>query len=461
MDFVKQISADPRVRVRRTGSPDREGRCVVYWMQRSQRGVDNPALDVAVEVANELQKPIVVFFAPVPFYPNANIRHYRFLVEGIPDIAEELEKRGVGFVLRRYPDHHLLKFCNEVHPAIVIGDENPMREPESWREKATKLLNVPFWTVDSDVIVPSHLLQKEQYAAFHARRRLEAQLERFLVASHNSKAKVPWKAPKNFETLSPDCDVTSNWKLDRSVNPVSAFHGGTREALRLLDDFVSRKLKNYAKLRNHPELDATSRMSPYLHFGHISPITIALAVKKSKAPTADKGSYINELLVWRELAINFVTYNSHYDSFESGENWAHRSLASHVHDPRPVLYTESQLENAETHDPLWNAAQNQMVQGGWMHNYLRMYWGKKILEWTKTPAEAYRIAVLLNDKYELDGRDPNGYSGVAWSIVGKFDRPWFDRPIFGQIRYMSLESTGRKFDSKRYIEQQIGSGRLF
>jgi len=461
MDLIEQISADPRVRVRRAGSPDAEGCCVVYWMQRSQRGIDNPALDVAVEVANVLQKPIVVFFAPVPFYPNANIRHYRFLVEGIPDIAEVLAKRGVGFVLRRYPDHHLLKFCNEVHPAIVIGDENPMREPESWRKKVAKLLHIPFWTVDSDVIVPSRLLEKEQYAAFHARRRLETQLERFLVASRNSKAKVPWKAPKNLETLAPDCDVTSDWTLDRSVNPVSTFRGGTREALRLLDDFASRKLKNYAKLRNHPELDATSRMSPYLHFGHVSPITIALAVKKSKAPTADKESYINELLVWRELAINFVTYNPHYDSFESGESWAHRSLASHVRDPRPVLYSESQLENAETHDPLWNAAQFQMVQGGWMHNYLRMYWGKKILEWTKTPAEAYRIAVLLNDKYELDGRDPNGYSGVAWSIVGKFDRPWFDRPIFGQIRYMSLESTGRKFDSKRYIEQQIGSGRLF
>jgi deoxyribodipyrimidine photo-lyase len=167
------------------------------------------------------------------------------------------------------------------------------------------------------------------------------------------------------------------------------------------------------------------------------------------------------LLVWRELAINFVTFNAAYDSFESGEDWAHRSLAEHAKDPRPVVYSCEQLEQAETHDPLWNAAQRQMVHGGWMHNYVRMYWGKKILEWSKTPAEAYRVAVALNDKYELDGRDPNGYSGVAWSIVGKFDRPWFDRPIFGKIRYMSLESTGRKFDSKRYIEQQSGDERLF
>jgi len=461
MDELEKLALDPRIRVRRAGSPRMHGTCVVYWMQRAQRGMDNPALDAAVDVANALRKPVVVFFAPVPFYPNANLRHYQFLIEGIPDLAESLEKRNVGFVLRRYPEHKLLKFCEEVRPAIVIGDENPMREPDAWRNKVTKQLNVPCWTVDADVIVPSRLLEKEQYAAFHARRRLEAQLDRFLIPSRNPKAKVGWKAPKDLQCLRADFDITTGWDIDRSVSGVTTFRGGTREAVRLLDEFVSRKLKNYGKLRNHPQLDATSRMSPYLHFGHISPVTIALSVLKADAPKADKESYLNELLVWRELAINFVTFNSAYDSFESGEPWAHRSLAEHAKDPRPVVYSPKQLEQAETHDPLWNAAQQQMVQGGWMHNYVRMYWGKKILEWSKTPAEAYRVAVALNDKYELDGRDPNGYAGVAWSIVGKFDRPWFDRPIFGKIRYMSLESTGRKFDSKRYIEQHSGNARLF
>jgi deoxyribodipyrimidine photo-lyase len=317
------------------------------------------------------------------------------------------------------------------------------------------------WTVDADVIVPSRLLEKEQYAAFHARRRLEAQLDRFLVPEENPAAQVGWKRSSGVESLAATTDVTEEWKIDRSVAPVSTFRGGTKEALRLLDEFVSQKLKNYGKQRNHPELDSTSRMSPYLHFGHISPITIALAVKNADAPKADRESYLNELLVWRELAVNFVTYNPVYDSFESGEGWAHRSLAEHAKDPRPIVYTEQQLESAETRDPLWNAAHMQMVRGVWMHNYMRMYWGKKILEWSKTPAEAYRVAVKLNDKYELDGRDPNGYSGIAWAIVGKFDRPWFERPIFGKIRYMSLESTGRKFDSNRYIEQQKGDGTLF
>lgn len=451
---LQALADNPRIRVRRKGPPDPDGTCIVYWMQRSQRAHDNPALDLAVEAANALAKPVVVFFAPVPFYPNANLRAYRFLVQGIPDISAALEKRNIGFVLRRHPDHSLLKFCEEVRPALVFGDENPMREPEHWRELAAKKLRVPLWTVDSDVIVPSRLLEKEQYAAFHIRKRLEAQLPRFLVKPSNPTAKFIWKKPPGLPSLPCDFDITEGWNLDRSVQPVATFKGGTKEALRLLKEFVDRKLKRYAKDRNHPELDGTSRLSPYLHFGHISPITIALAVQKADAPKADKESFLNELLVWRELAINFVTYNPNYDNFESGEAWAHRTLAEHAADPRPYLYTERQLENAETHDPLWNAAQLQMVNTGWMHNYVRMYWGKKILEWSRTPAEAYRIAVALNDKYELDGRDPNGYAGVAWSIVGKFDRPWFNRPIFGLIRYMSGQSTGKKFDSQLYISQQ-------
>jgi deoxyribodipyrimidine photo-lyase len=201
-------------------------------------------------------------------------------------------------------------------------------------------------------------------------------------------------------------------------------------------------------------------LSPYLHFGHIGPHTVALAVKNADAPAADREAFLNQLLVWRELAVNFVRFNPHYDSFESGEGWAHRTLAAHAKDARPVTYREKQLEQAETHDPLWNAAQMQMVQSGWMHNYMRMYWAKKILEWSRSPAEAYQIAVRLNDRYELDGRDPNGYAGIAWAIAGKFDRPWFERPIFGQVRYMSGASAGRKFDREKYIEQHLPSAGL-
>ena len=453
MEELKKLASNPRVRVRRPGAPDPDGTCVVYWMQRSQRGVDNPALDVAIDAANALGKPAVVFFAPVPFYPNANLRAYRFLVEGIPGIAEAVKKRGAGVVLRRFPGHSLLKFCGELRPALVVGDENPMREPEHWREIAAKKLRVPFWTVDSDVIVPSRLIEKEQYAAFLIRRKLEAHLDRFLIKPKNPRARVPWTKPPGLHSLAPDFDVTEGWSLDRSVSPVTTFKGGTKEAIRLLRKFVRGKLARYDRDRNHPEVDGTSRLSPYLHFGHISPLTVALAIQRSGAPKSDKDVFINQLLVWRELAINFVTCNPNYDNFQCGEKWAHKTLAEHGKDPRPYLYSERQLESAETHDPLWNAAQQQMLTGGWMHNYVRMYWAKKILEWTRTPAEAFRIAVTLNDKYELDGRDPNGYAGIAWSIVGKFDRPWFNRPIFGMIRYMSGASTGKKFDSRRYIAQ--------
>ena len=455
MDDLKELADNPRVTVRRAGPPDSAGTCVVYWMQRAQRGLDNPALDVAVEAANALQKPVVAFFAPVPSYPRANLRHYRFLTEGIPDIAESLKKRNIGFVLRRFPEHSLVKFCDEVRPSLVVGDENPMREPEAWRRSAAKKLRLPLWTVDADVIVPSQLLEKAQYASYIIRPRLQAQLGRFLVPLKNTRAKIAWKKPEHLQSIEPDFDITQGWPLDTSVSPVSGFRGGTNEALRLLQEFIKHGLTTYSTRRNKPEVNGTSRLSPYLHFGHIGPLTVALAVQKADAPKADKEAFLNQFIMWRELAVNLVRFNPNYDNFECAEPWAHRTLASHAKDNRPVLYSEKQLEHAETHDPLWNAAQMQMVNTGWMHNYLRMYWAKKILEWSPSPAQAYQIAVGLNDKYELDGRDPNGYAGIAWSIVGKFDRPWFERPIFGQIRYMSGESTGKKFDSKKYIQQNL------
>ncbi len=457
MDALTELTQNPRLTIRREGPPDANGKCVVYWMQRAQRGQDNPALDTAVEAANVLNLPVVAFLAPIPFYPRANLRHYSFLNQGIPDIAEALAGRNIGFIFRRSPDHSLIRFCEEVKPALVIGDENPMREPEHWRQVATKKLKIPLWTVDADVIVPSKLLGKAQYAAHTIRPRLQAQLKTFLHPLKNPHATVGWKKPPHLHSLAIDTDITEGWKLDHSVTPVSQWRGGSKEALRRLKDFVTHKLRGYSTQRNHPEVDHTSRLSPYLHFGHISPITVALAVRKADAAKADKEAFLNQIITWRELSINLVKFNDNYDNFECGEAWAHRTLAKHAKDPRPVLYTEKQLELAETHDQLWNAAQMQMVTTGWMHNYLRMYWAKKILEWSKSPAEAHRAAVYLNDKYLLDGRDPNGYAGIAWSIVGKFDRPWFDRPIFGQIRYMSGASTGKKFDSKKYIEQNLSA----
>ncbi|MGC2183693.1 MAG: deoxyribodipyrimidine photo-lyase [Terriglobales bacterium] len=453
MNPIEKLSQDDRITVRRSGAPDPEGSCVVYWMQRAQRASDNPALDVAVRAGNELKKPVVVFLAPAPSYPRANLRHYRFLAEGIPDIAEELASRGVGFVLRTYPDHSLLKFCGEVRPVMVIGDENPMREPEQWRVKAASRIRVPLWTVDADVVVPTKLLLKEQFAARTIRPRIHALLPRFLERPKNLKAQFRWTRQARLYSLLPHHDFVSGWKLDGSVQPAPGWHGGSKHGLRVLREFVSRRLAEYPESRNHPEQRGTSQLSPYLHFGHVGPLTVARAVQRSDAPARAKQAFLEQVIVRRELAINFVRFNPAYDSMECLETWAQRSLNEHARDRRAVIYSEKELEQGLTHDPLWNAAQKQMVLTGWMHNYLRMYWAKKILEWSPSVSAAYQRAVELNDRYELDGRDPNGYAGIAWAIVGKHDRAWAERPVYGKIRYMSLASTGRKFDSRRYIEQ--------
>ena len=233
--------------------------------------------------------------------------------------------------------------------------------------------------------------------------------------------------------------------------------GGHHAAMKRLRHFTGKLLHSYERDRNRPELDGTSALSPYLHFGHIGPVTIALAVdaaaKKDLSLQAARDGYFNELIAWRELAVNFVKYTPNYDTADCAEDWAKKTIAEHARDERERLYSLRELEAGETYDELWNAAQTQMVRHGWMHNYLRMYWAKKILEWTPNVTTAVKWAIYLNDKYELDGRDPNGYAGIAWSMLGKFDRAWGERPVFGKIRYMSGASTGRKFDSKLYVEQ--------
>lgn len=464
---LERLSKNARVTVRRSGAPKAEGRCVVYWMQRAQRGIDNHAVDIAVEVANLLGLPLVVYFAGIKNFPHANLRHYVFLNQGLPDIETELAKRNISFVMRRAPQESHEQLLHDVNAAFLIGDENPMRIPESWRSELASRISIPFWTIDTDVVVPSKLIETAQYGAYTIRPRLYRMLPEFLVPYANPHAAQSWSRPKGFHADSVHEDITAGWQdFDRSVGPVEFWKGGTHAALKRLKLFTTTMLANYDETRNHPEVDGTSALSPYLHYGHIGPLTIALAV--DAAAKADpklakaRDSYFNELIAWRELAINFVRTSPHYDSWLCAENWAKTTIAEHARDEREHLYTLKQLEAAETHDELWNAAQVQMVRHGWMHNYLRMYWAKKILEWTPDAATAVKHAIYLNDRYFLDGRDPNGYAGIAWAMVGKFDRAWGERPIFGKIRYMSGASTGRKFDSRKYIRQMYalpgGSG---
>ena len=460
---LEEFTSDARVLVRRGGAPDAKGRCIVYWMQRAQRGVDNHAVDLAVKLANRLGLPLVVYFAAISNFPHANLRHYVFLNQGLPDIEHDLGERNISFVMRRAPHESHERLFADVQAAMVIGDENPMREPESWRAGLAERLRVPFWTVDTDVIVPSRLIEKAQYGAYTIRPRLYRMLPEYLQPFENLKADHAWKRPQGFEADSVHEDITRGWKdFDRSVKPVAEWQGGTHAGLKRVKLFVDTMLKDYDSQRNHPEVDGTSALSPYLHYGHVGPLTIALAVdaavKKDPTLQSARDSYFNELIAWRELAINFVKYSSNYDTADCAENWAKQTIADHAQDEREHLFTLEQLEAGETYDELWNAAQIQMVRHGWMHNYMRMYWAKKILEWTPDAATAVKYCVYLNDKYFLDGRDPNGYAGIAWAILGKFDRAWFERPVFGKIRYMSGASTGRKFDSKRYIRQMKALG---
>lgn len=453
MNGIDHLPKDPRVTVRREGRPSATGSCVVYWMQRSQRGIDNPALDLAIDAANELGLPVAVFFGLHPRYPNANLRHYSFLVEGLADTIDAVERRGAAFVFRPYPEHDLIRFCDETGPSLVVGDENPLRAPEAWRQKAAAKLRVPFWTVDSDVVVPSRLFQKEEYAARTLRPKITPLIEVFLHPSRNPRARFRWSAGhKPSGRILETSRVLASLPLDRSAEAVSSLKGGTKEAIRRLKRFINERLQFYDKLRNSPHIDGTSELSAHLHFGHISPITIALAVRDSDSPEASKTAFLEELIVRRELAINYVARNSNYDRLEGCHGWARATLAERADDRRPYLYTQRQLESADTHDPLWNAAQIEMIRTGRMHGYVRMYWAKKILEWTPSPGEAFDVAVKLNDRYFLDGRDPNGYAGVAWAIGGKHDRPWPPRrPIFGLVRYMSAAGMARKFDVPAYI----------
>jgi deoxyribodipyrimidine photo-lyase len=455
---LAKLVRDSRVTVRCPGAPDPDGKAVVYWMQRAERGVDNHALNCAVEVANELGLPLVVYFAGISNFPHANLRHYAFLNQGLADIEEDLTKRNISFVMRRAPDESHERLLTDVQAAICIGDENPMREPERWRRSLAEHLRIPFWTVDADVIVPSKLFPKAQYAAYTMRPRLMKLLPDYLIPYENPHAKVAWRKPKGFFADDPRADITAGWThLDRSIGPVAEWTGGTHAGLERLQKFTRKLLAGYPEERSHPDVDGTSSLSPYLHFGHIGPQTIALAVRKAVAAdgtladASDK--FLDELVTWRELSVNFVRYSQDYDKANAAEAWAVKTIQEHAKDKRDHVYSLAQMEAAETHDALWNAAQRQMNRHGWMHGVLRMYWAKKIVEWTPDVDAAMHACVTLDDKYFLDGRDPGGYSGIAWAVLGKFDRAWGTRPIFGKRRYMSGASTGRKFDSAKYMAQ--------
>jgi deoxyribodipyrimidine photo-lyase len=439
-----------RIEYLREGRP-RKGRYVLYWMQAAQREEYNHALEYAIRRANELGLPILVFFGLTDRFPEANERHYAFMLEGLKSTGAALAKRGLKLVLRRCsPEAGALELSGEAAMAVV--DRGYLRIQKQWRDSLAGSIECPLVQVETDVVVPLEVTSpKEEYAASTIRSRITANLDRYLVPVKRVRVKKDSLGLRLKSLDWSDVEGTlSRLTIDRTVPRVSRFQGGTPEARKHLSRFVRRKLSSFAELRNDPNLDCLSNMSPYLHFGQISPLQIALKVKRARS--LGTAAYLEELIVRRELSMNFVHYNAAYDSFSSLPPWARKTLKEHRKDGREYTYTLKQFEEARTHDPYWNAAQKEMVLTGKMHGYMRMYWGKKILEWTRTPGYGFKVAIYLNNKYELDGRDPNGYAGVAWCF-GKHDRPWGERKIFGMVRYMNDKGLRRKFDADGYVKK--------
>ncbi len=461
-DIAKFFADDERVQIYRPGFCAEDGQYVLYWMQRSQRGHENHALNAAISLGNTLNLPVVVLFV-ITEYPEANLRHYTFMLEGIGVAAGYLEKRGTPLLLRcGKPLEEVVKLARELRVAAVISDEAELRTPRSWRAEVKEQLDVPFACVDADVVVPSKFFPKEEWAARTLRPKIQRLIPMYLQPMIDAEVGHPLhKAPVDAGDTHNPLSYLQSLKIDRSVELSPQFHGGQDEGKRRLGVFIAERIAGYAERRNLPEVSETSELSAYLHFGHISVQQMAWDIEQyvptptgSAAIDATGGrtAYLEELIVRRELAINFALRNPHYDSLEGCPDWGKKTLAKHAHDPRSWTYMREELEQARTHDELWNASQREMTTTGRMHGYMRMYWAKKILEWTETPEEAYADALYLNDKYEIDGRDANGYTGVAWAICGKHDRPWGpERPIFGLVRYMALSGMQRKMDTRAYI----------
>ena len=423
---------------------------VALWMSRDQRANNNFALLFAQEMAIKLKAPLAVLFCLVPEFQGATMRQYGFMLKGLKETDENLVKKGIPFFLvTGSPEEEIPNFIKKYRISLLIKDFDPLRIKKDWTESVARKIDIPFYEVDAHNIVPCWIAsQKQEFGAHTLRPKIKHALTEFLEEYHQlRKHPIPWKEiiikpdwSKSLKTLDVDNIPEIEW-----IKP------GEKAAHKVLKDFLEKKLSSYDMKRNDPAADGQSNLSPYLHFGQISAQRVALEVLKSNIDKKLREVFLEELIIRRELADNFCFYNPNYDNFEGFPDWAKKTLNRHRRDKRQYIYTLEEFENARTHDDLWNAAQMEMVKRGKMHGYMRMYWAKKIFEWTESPEDAMEIATYLNDRYELDGRDPNGYVGIAWSIGGVHDRAWNERPVFGKIRYMSYNGCKSKFNIKKYI----------
>jgi deoxyribodipyrimidine photo-lyase len=435
-----------------TDAPVRsEGRYVLYWMQAAQRAHGNAALEYAIAQANELDLPVLVAFGLTGF-PEANARHYDFMLRGLAEAKRLLTRRGIAFVLKKQPPEALIRTL-AADAALVVCDRGYLKVQRTWRAKLADGLDRRLVQVEGEVVVPIDVASaKHEYAARTIRPRIHRVWDEYLrppeeVAVRRPATELAFES--DFDLDRPEA-IVAGLKVDQAVGAVKRFPAGETAARAQLERFLRQHLARYGDERGKPEAGVASLMSPYLHFGQIGPLEVALAVRDS-CVSEGVATYLEELIVRRELAINHVFHATNYDSYEVLPDWARRTLADHAGDERPYLYSRAQFEAGATHDPYWNAAMLEMRATGYMHNHMRMYWGKKILQWSTGPEEAFETALGLNNRWFLDGRDPNSFTNVGW-LFGLHDRPWGPQPVFGTVRSMGA-NTFKKFDAPAYVRE--------
>lgn len=444
---------------------------VVYWMQMNRRVESNHALEYAAARANALKLPLLVYEGLKPDYPYASDRFHTFLLEAVPGTAARLARRGIGYVfhLRRKrsdPNDALYRLAN-AGAALVVTDDYPVFVAREHNRSVPAKIAVPYIAVDSSCVVPMRLFEeKKEYGAYTLRPKLHRVLAEFLRPCERVELRVRWTAqmqaavavsplhtevtPGNIGALVAACEI------DHSVRPSVWFRGGREEAERHLRRFLKERLPRYAKDQNEPSAHATSDLSAWLHFGHLSSLEVALAAKlEAEESRTGADEFLEQLIVRRELAFNHALHAADPKSLDNVPNWASQTLRKHDGDARPWTYDRETFERAGTHDSLWNATQKEMLVRGKIHGYYRMYWGKKVIEWSRSHQEALDTMIYLHDRYSLDGRDPNTYTNILWCF-GLHDRPWQERPIFGMTRFLSLDGMKRKTDVEAYL-REIGS----
>jgi deoxyribodipyrimidine photo-lyase len=473
----------PTIRVTaRNGSPVHpERRYVLYWMIGSRRTRFNFGLERAVDAAALLGKPLVVLEGLRIAYPWASDRLHRFVLDGMADNARRFAAARISYIPYVEPAHAAGRGLLEAlgrDACLVVTDDSPAFLLPRLVEAASRALDVRTEAVDGNGLLPIQDADRAFPTAYAFRRHLQRSLPAHLAAFPEpdplARKDLPRGAPVRPEIAArwPSASALEELPLDHRVAPVPDLRGGEEAGRARLTAFVSERLARYGEDRNEPDADGASGLSPYLHFGHVSIHEVVLAVAAregwtpgSVAKTAGGSrtgwwgmgaaaeSFLDQAVTWRELGFNAAARGGGDDRFESLPDWARRTLAEHASDPRPHVYELDAFDEARTHDPLWNAAQTQLVRDGTIHNYLRMLWGKKILEWSPSPEDALHTMIELNNRYALDGRDPNSTSGIFW-VLGRYDRPWGpERPIFGVVRYMSSENTARKMSVKAYLRR--------